>query len=32
MVKADLIDGQKWDEIADLCRQSVEIVKEARNG
>ena len=32
MVKADLIDGQKWDEIANLCRQSVEIVKEARNG
>ena len=30
MVTADLIDGQKWDEITELCRQSVEIVKEAR--
>lgn len=30
MVTADLIDSQKWDEITDLCRQSVEIVKEAR--
>ncbi len=30
MVTAELIDGQKWDEIIDLCRQSVEIVKEAR--
>ena len=32
MVTADLIDNQKWDEITDLCKQSVEIVKEARNG
>lgn len=32
MVTADLIDGQKWDEITDLCRQSVAIVKEARHG
>ncbi len=31
MVTADLIDNQKWDEITDLCKQSVEIVKEARN-
>lgn len=31
MVTADLIDSQKWDEITDLCKQSVEIVKEARN-
>ena len=31
MVTADLIDNQKWDEIIDLCKQSVEIVKEARN-
>ena len=31
MVTADLIDNQKWDEIIDLCRQSVEIVKEARS-
>ena len=30
MVTADLIDGQKWDEITERCRQSVEIVKEAR--
>ncbi len=30
MVTADLIDNQKWDEIIDLCRKSVEIVKEAR--
>ena len=32
MVTADLIDGGKWDEITDLCKQSVEIVKAARNG
>lgn len=32
MVTADLIENQKWDEIIDLCRKSVEIVKEARNG
>ncbi|MDY3619089.1 bifunctional 4-hydroxy-2-oxoglutarate aldolase/2-dehydro-3-deoxy-phosphogluconate aldolase [Agathobaculum sp.] len=31
MVTADLIDNQKWDEITDLCKQSVAIVKEARN-
>lgn len=31
MVTADLIDNQKWDEITDLCKQSIEIVKEARN-
>ena len=31
MVTADLIDNQKWDEIIDLCRQSVAIVKEARS-
>ena len=30
MVTADLIDNQKWDEITALCKQSVEIVKEAR--
>ena len=30
MVTADLIENQKWDEIIDLCKQSVEIVKEAR--
>ena len=30
MVTADLIEGQKWDEIAELCRKSREIVKEAR--
>lgn len=31
MVTADLIDNNKWDEIIALCKQSVEIVKEARN-
>ena len=31
MVTADLIDNQKWDEIIELCKKSVEIVKEARN-
>ena len=30
MVTADLIDNQKWDEITELCKKSVEIVKEAR--
>lgn len=32
MVTADLIDNGKWDEITELCKKSVEIVKEARNG
>ncbi len=32
MVTADLIDNQKWDEITALCKQSREIVEEARNG
>ena len=31
MVTADLIDNQKWDEIIDLCKKSVDIVKEARS-
>ncbi len=31
MVTADLIENQKWDEITDLCKRSVQIVKEARN-
>ena len=30
MVTAELIEGQKWDEITELCRKSVEIVKEVR--
>ncbi len=30
MVTSDLIDNQKWDEITELCKKSVEIVKEAR--
>ena len=30
MVTADLIDNNKWDEITDLCKKSVEIVKGAR--
>ncbi|MBQ3084318.1 MAG: bifunctional 4-hydroxy-2-oxoglutarate aldolase/2-dehydro-3-deoxy-phosphogluconate aldolase [Clostridia bacterium] len=31
MVTADLIENQKWDEITDLCMQSVAIIKEARS-
>ncbi|MBO5796856.1 MAG: bifunctional 4-hydroxy-2-oxoglutarate aldolase/2-dehydro-3-deoxy-phosphogluconate aldolase [Clostridia bacterium] len=31
MVTAELIDNGKWDEITELCRQSVAIVKEARH-
>ncbi len=31
MVTADLIDNGKWDEITDLCKQSIEIVKKARS-
>ena len=30
MVTAELIDGGEWEKITELCRQSVEIVKEAR--
>ena len=30
MVTAELIEGGKWDEITELCKQSVEIVKESR--
>ncbi len=30
MVTADLIDNGKWDEITNLCKQSVEIVKANR--
>lgn len=30
MVTADLIENGKWDEIVELCRQSVAIVKEVR--
>jgi 2-dehydro-3-deoxyphosphogluconate aldolase/(4S)-4-hydroxy-2-oxoglutarate aldolase len=30
MVTADLIDNGKWDEITQLCKESVDIVKEAR--
>ncbi len=30
MVTADLIDNNRWDEITELCRKSVAIVKEAR--
>jgi 2-dehydro-3-deoxyphosphogluconate aldolase/(4S)-4-hydroxy-2-oxoglutarate aldolase len=32
MVTADLIDGGKWDEITELCKQSRAIVEEVRNG
>ena len=31
MVTADLIENGKWDEITALCKQSADIVKEARN-
>ena len=31
MVTAELIDNNKWDEITELCKKSVEIVKEARS-
>lgn len=31
MVTADLIENGKWNEITELCKQSIEIVKEARN-
>ena len=30
MVTAELIEGGRWDEITELCRQSTEIVREAR--
>jgi len=30
MVTASLIDGNQWEEITELCRKSVEIVKEVR--
>ncbi|MBO5836576.1 MAG: bifunctional 4-hydroxy-2-oxoglutarate aldolase/2-dehydro-3-deoxy-phosphogluconate aldolase [Oscillospiraceae bacterium] len=30
MVTADLIENNKWDEITELCKKSVQIVKEAR--
>ncbi|MBQ6380919.1 MAG: bifunctional 4-hydroxy-2-oxoglutarate aldolase/2-dehydro-3-deoxy-phosphogluconate aldolase [Clostridia bacterium] len=30
MVTAELIDQQRWEEITELCRKSVEIVKEVR--
>ena len=30
MVTADLIENGKWEEITDLCKKSVAIVKEAR--
>lgn len=32
MVTAELIEGGKWDEITELCRESRRIVEEARNG
>ncbi len=30
MVTADLIEGQQWDKITELCKQSRDIVKEVR--
>jgi Entner-Doudoroff aldolase len=32
MVTSALINGEKWDEIAALCRKSVEIISEVRHG
>lgn len=32
MVKDTLIEGGKWEEITDLCKRSVCIIREARNG
>jgi len=32
MVKDALIEGQQWDEITRLCRESAAIVREARRG
>ena len=32
MAPPALIEGQRWAEITELCRKSVEIVKEARHG
>lgn len=31
MVTAELIEGQKWEEITELCRLSREIVRSARS-
>jgi 2-dehydro-3-deoxyphosphogluconate aldolase/(4S)-4-hydroxy-2-oxoglutarate aldolase len=31
MVSADLVDNQRWDEITELCKQSIAIIKEARD-
>ncbi len=31
MAAEELIEGQRWQEIADLCRQSAAVVKQARN-
>ncbi len=31
MVTAELINGQKWEEITKLCKQSAALVKEARS-
>jgi 2-dehydro-3-deoxyphosphogluconate aldolase/(4S)-4-hydroxy-2-oxoglutarate aldolase len=30
MVTDELISGQQWDKITDLCRRSIAIIKEAR--
>ena len=32
MVTADLIEGQRWEEITELCKRSRAIVEEARRG
>ena len=31
MVTAELIEGQRWEEITELCRLSREIVRSARS-
>lgn len=30
MVAEDLIEGERWDEIASICKQAVEIIKQVR--
>ena len=32
MVTAELIEGQRWEEITELCKRSRAIVEEARRG
>lgn len=32
MAPTDLVESGKWDELIELCKKSINIVKEARNG